>query len=43
MWWLDLVALKYSAKLNNLTELCITKLDVLDTFEEIKACIGYTK
>ena len=39
--WLDLVALKYSAKLNNLTELCITKLDVLDAFEEIKACIGY--
>ena len=39
--WLDLVALKYSAKLNNLTELCITKLDVLDTFGEIKACIGY--
>ena len=39
--WLDLVALKYSAKLNNLTELCITKLDVLDTFSEIKVCIGY--
>ena len=39
--WLDLVALKYSAKLNNLTELCITKLDVLDSFDEIKACIGY--
>ena len=39
--WLDLVALKYSAKLNNLTELCITKLDVLDTFEEIKVCVGY--
>ena len=39
--WLDLVALKYSAKLNNLTELCITKLDVLDTFAEIKACVGY--
>ncbi len=39
--WLDLVALKYSAKLNNLTELCITKLDVLDTFKEIKTCIGY--
>ena len=39
--WLDLVALKYSAKLNNLTELCITKLDVLDTFNEIKTCIGY--
>ena len=39
--WLDLVALKYSAKLNNLTELCITKLDVLDNFNEIKTCIGY--
>ena len=39
--WLDLVALKYSAKLNNLTELCITKLDVLDNFDEIKTCIGY--
>ena len=39
--WLDLIALKYSAKLNNLTELCITKLDVLDAFDEIKACIGY--
>ena len=39
--WLDLVALKYSAKLHNLTELCITKLDVLDAFEEIKACVGY--
>jgi adenylosuccinate synthase len=39
--WLDLVALKYSAKLNNLSELCITKLDVLDAFDEIKACIGY--
>ena len=39
--WLDLVALKYSAKLNNLTELCITKLDVLDAFDEIKACTGY--
>ena len=36
-----MVALKYSAKLNNLTELCITKLDVLDSFEEIKVCIDY--
>jgi adenylosuccinate synthase len=39
--WLDLVALRYSAKLNNLTELCITKLDVLDSFEEIKVCTDY--
>ncbi|MBL6694091.1 MAG: adenylosuccinate synthase [SAR86 cluster bacterium] len=39
--WLDLVALEYSAKLNNLASLCITKLDVLDSFEKIKVCIGY--
>ncbi len=39
--WLDLVALKYSAKLNNLSELCITKIDVLDSFENIKVCIDY--
>ena len=39
--WLDLVALKYSAKLNNLTSLCVTKLDVLDTFSEIKVCDEY--
>ncbi len=39
--WLDLVALKYSAKLNNLTSLCITKLDVLDSFKKLKVCVGY--
>jgi len=39
--WLDLVALKYSAKLNNLSELCITKIDVLDNFENIKVCVDY--
>jgi len=39
--WLDLVALEYSAKLNNLTSFCITKLDVLDSFEKIKVCVGY--
>ena len=39
--WLDLVALKYSANLNNLTRLCVTKLDVLDSFSEIKVCDEY--
>ena len=39
--WLDLVALKYSAKLNNLSELCITKIDVLNNFENIKVCVDY--
>ncbi len=40
--WLDLVALKYSMAINGITELAITKLDVLDTFEEVKVCTGYT-
>ena len=39
--WLDLVALRYSAKLNNLSSLCVTKLDVLDSFSEIKVCDEY--
>jgi adenylosuccinate synthase len=39
--WLDLVALKYSLAVNGITELAITKLDVLDSFEEIKVCTGY--
>ncbi len=39
--WLDLVTVKYSAIINDLDSLVITKLDVLDAFEEIKVCIGY--
>ncbi|SNR81735.1 adenylosuccinate synthase [Desulfurobacterium atlanticum] len=39
--WLDLVAVKYSAMVNDLDTLVITKLDVLDAFEEIKVCTGY--
>ena len=39
--WLDLVALRYSSNLNNLTEIVLTKLDVLDGLENIKVCIGY--
>ena len=39
--WLDLVALKHAAWLNGLTELTITKLDVLDTLKEIKICVAY--
>ncbi len=39
--WLDLVALRYSSWINGLTHLCITKLDVLDTLEEIKVCVAY--
>ena len=39
--WLDLFALKYSAMINGIDELVLTKLDVLDTFEEIRICTGY--
>ena len=39
--WLDLVALKYSVQINGFTEITLTKLDILDHFEEIKVCDGY--
>ena len=39
--WLDLVALKKAVFLNSVTDLCLTKLDVLDSFENIEVCISY--
>ena len=39
--WFDLVAAKHTHKMNGFTHLAITKLDVLDTFEEIKVCTAY--
>tara|TARA_A100001015_G_scaffold109946_1_gene122037 strand:- start:201 stop:803 length:603 start_codon:yes stop_codon:yes gene_type:complete len=39
--WLDLVALKQAIFINSVTELCITKLDVLDEMETINVCIEY--
>lgn len=39
--WLDLVALKRSIRINSLSGLCLTKLDVLDGLKEIKICIAY--
>lgn len=39
--WLDLVALRYAARLNTLTSLAITKLDVLSGFQRIHVCTGY--
>lgn len=39
--WLDLVALKYTAMINGVTDLVITKSDVLDVFGEINVCTGY--
>src|SRR5438309_1117923 len=39
--WLDLVALRYAARLNTLTALVITKLDVLSGLERINVCTSY--
>lgn len=39
--WLDLMVLRYSAMLNGLASLAVTKLDVLDHLAEIPVCIGY--
>ncbi|MDH3500536.1 MAG: adenylosuccinate synthetase, partial [Acidimicrobiia bacterium] len=40
--WLDLVALRYAARVNSLTHLFLTKLDVLSEFDTIKIADGYT-
>jgi adenylosuccinate synthase len=40
--WLDLVGLRYAARLNGLTSLALTKLDVLSHFDEIPVCVRYS-
>ena len=39
--WLDLKALEVIMFINSVTNLCITKLDVLDGFKDIKVCVDY--
>lgn len=39
--WLDAFMLRYSARLNSLDALAITRLDVLDNMKKIKMCVGY--
>ena len=39
--WLDLTALKYSIMINGVTQLVMTKADVLNTFDKIKIAVGY--
>ncbi len=39
--WLDLVGLRFAARINGMTELVVTKLDVLSTFASIPVCVGY--
>lgn len=40
--WLDLALLKYTNMINGYTCICVTKLDILDQFPEVKLAIGYT-
>jgi adenylosuccinate synthase len=39
--WFDAVMARQAVRLNSLTEIALTKLDVLDTFDEIKVCVAY--
>ena len=39
--WLDLVALRYAVRLNGITELALTKLDVLEGLPTVKVCCVY--
>ena len=39
--WLDLVALRYAVRLNGMSALALTKLDVLSTFDELPVCVAY--
>ncbi|WP_066097494.1 adenylosuccinate synthase [Xanthomonas massiliensis] len=39
--WIDIVALKRAVRINGISGLCITKLDVLDGMDKLKVCIAY--
>jgi adenylosuccinate synthase len=39
--WIDLPQLRYTIMLNGVTQICMTKIDVLNTFEELKAATSY--
>ena len=39
--WLDLVQIRQAVRVNGLTDIALTKLDVLNNFDKIKVCIGY--
>ncbi len=39
--WFDAVVVRYAVRVNGLTGLAVTKLDVLDSFAEIPVCVGY--
>ena len=40
--WLDIPALRYACMINGITDLVMTKSDILNDFDEVKVCIGYS-
>lgn len=40
--WLDMVSLKYSIMVNGINKIALTKLDVLDDFDEVSICTAYS-
>ena len=39
--WFDIIAVRHANRINSVTGVCLTKLDVLDGLETVKICIGY--
>jgi adenylosuccinate synthase len=39
--WFDSVVVRYAVRINGLTDLAVTKLDVLDTLDKLAVCTGY--
>jgi adenylosuccinate synthase len=39
--WLDMLILRHAARVNGLTGIAITKLDILDGLDKLKICVGY--
>ncbi|GAB2198631.1 adenylosuccinate synthase [Sessilibacter sp. MAH4] len=39
--WFDAVAVKHAIRINSISGICLTKLDVLDGLETVKICVGY--
>ena len=39
--WFDAVMARQAVRLNSLSEVALTKLDILDTFDTVKVCVGY--
>ena len=39
--WFDAVMMRHAVRLNSLSEIALTKLDVLDSFETVKVCVAY--